>query len=283
MSPARWLLGGGYQPFLDMPGIGFTTPPVRSVWAAAMPPAPSARTPLPPRHVEVWWSSIDLPPAELDALRADLDEGERARISRLAAPDDRRRAVVAHGLLRRRVARLLGVEPVAVPVVRHCMVCGAHDHGKPAVGARDAPEVSLTHAGTMAAVAISTAGPVGIDLEPLRRDVDWSATRRHVFSVPEWDATAAAADPQSARLWAWTRKEAAAKATGHGLAAGLERVAVGEAAGVGGWRDVAMPTEVTDATAIRVLDLDLGPAWTAAVAVVGADLPPTLTVCPPDT
>ena len=246
-----------------------------------MPPEPSASTPLPPGHVEVWWSSIDLSPVELDALRADLGEVERARISRLAVPDDRRRAVVAHGLLRRRVARALGVEPADVPVVRRCAVCGADDHGKPAVAARDAPEVSLTHAGTLAAVAISTAGPVGLDVEPLRRDVDWSSTRRHVFGAAEWDVTSRAVDPQTARLWAWTRKEAAAKATGHGLAAGLERVAVGEAAGAGGWRNVAMPAEVAGTAAIRVLDLDLGPAWTAAVAVVGADPPPTLTVCRP--
>lgn len=244
-----------------------------------MPPRLPTSPPLAPGAIELWWSSIDLPPDALDALRRDLDDATRARIELLARPDDRRRAVVAHGLLRRRVAELLGVAPAQVEIRRRCATCGASDHGKPEVvaipGAPTPPAVNLAHSGTVAVVALSAAGPVGVDVEAERPNVDWASHHSHVFSDAEWAATELAADPQGARLAAWTRKEAAAKATGHGLAVGLERVDVAEAPEDGGWRPVALPDGLGP---VRVRDVELDPGHAAAVAIEGTGPTPCLTV-----
>lgn len=249
------------------------------MWRTVTPPP---RSPLPPGRIVVDWATIDLPPTVLEAMRRDLDDRERTRIDLLAAPDDRRRATVAHALMRRRVAAWLGCRPDAVPVVRRCAVCGSAAHGKPEIAAPGAPEIGLAHAGGVALAAISTAGPVGVDVEPAGREIDWHTMRRHVFSNDEWDETARSAAPQDMRLRAWTRKEAAAKATGLGLSAGLERVGIVPDADPAGWRAVTLPADVHTAAPLVVCDLAIGPGSVAAIAVIGSHPRPDLAVCPTD-
>jgi hypothetical protein len=54
--------------------------------------------------------------------------------------------------------------------------------------------------------------------------MDWAPLRRNVFGDAEWEATAATADPERERFATWARKEAAVKASGHGLSLGLSGV-----------------------------------------------------------
>lgn len=229
--------------------------------------------------VELWWCSIDLPPPALAALRADLDEATRERIELLARPDDRRRSTVAHALLRRRASALLGVPPAEVVVRRRCAACGATDHGRPELapvaGAPAPPAVSLAHAGRLAVVALSAAGEVGVDVEPADGEADWVRLRGHVFAGDEWAATERATDPGAARLAAWTRKEAAAKATGHGVALGLERIRVAERPDRDEWHAVALPDGLG---AMRVRDVAIDDAHVASVAVPAAGPAPRIRV-----
>lgn len=213
--------------------------------------------------VEVWWSPIDLSPAQLETLRATLDAQTGDRIAALARPDDRLRALVAHGILRIRAATALGVPAADLRLRRSCPTCGATDHGKPELDVPGAPAISLSHAGRFAVVGLSADGPVGVDVEDARPDIDWERARRHVFADAEWEASAHAPDPAAARLVAWSRKEAASKVTGHGVALGLERVVVASRADDGGWRAADLPDGLG---AVRVADVAL-PGAVAAVAV----------------
>ena len=73
--------------------------------------------------------------------------------------------------------------------------CGSDQHGKPYVLGLDATtpvHVSLSRAGQLAILAVSDAGPVGVDVE-------WRAARG------------------SPDVSTWVRKESVIKATGHGL------------------------------------------------------------------
>lgn len=224
--------------------------------------------------VEVWWSPIDLSPDALAAARAALDAPTRDRVATLLRPDDRRRSTVAHALLRRRAGELLGVAPEHVVVSRRCASCGSTDHGRPKLapvaGAPAPPAVSLSHAGGLAVVALRGGGAVGVDLEPGRDDPDWERIRGHVFSAEEWAATERAATPAAARLAAWTHKEAAAKATGHGVALGLERVRIDPRSGPGGWHRVALPDGLGR---MSVRDVAVVEGYAVAVAVDGLPLP----------
>jgi 4'-phosphopantetheinyl transferase len=112
------------------------------------------------------------------------------------------------------------------------------------------------------AVALSAAGrPVGVDVEA-RRSMDWAPLRRNVFGDPEWEATAAAPDPERERFLTWARKEAAVKASGHGLALGLSGVRTRSAAD--GW-SAALPEGVGYVTG---WDLDTTPEHAGAVGVL---------------
>jgi 4'-phosphopantetheinyl transferase len=82
-----------------------------------------------------------------------------------------------------------------VSIVRACRGCGSDRHGKPQVvvpAGSPAVHLSLSRSGGRAVVAVTDAGPVGVDLEHVR---------------------AGATDD----LVAWVRAESLVKATGHGL------------------------------------------------------------------
>lgn len=74
--------------------------------------------------------------------------------------------------LRKAGEAILREETGAEVVTRLCSRCGSSDHGRPLV--RGGAHVSLSYAGDMVAVAWSTAGPVGIDIE-LGDSADWTA------------------------------------------------------------------------------------------------------------
>ncbi len=105
--------------------------------------------------------------------------------------------------LARLAASFAGVGADEIRVVRACRSCGSDQHGTPyVIGLETRLHVSLSRAGDLAALAVSDAGPVGIDVERL-------------------DAV-----PGSPDLATWVRKESVAKATGHGLTIDPDRIEV---------------------------------------------------------
>ena len=71
-------------------------------------------------------------------------------------------------LVRELVEEMLGYDPG--PLHHTCPRCGSVEHGRPYV---DAPvEVSIAHAPGLTVVAVSEAGPVGVDVE-VQADQEW--------------------------------------------------------------------------------------------------------------
>jgi 4'-phosphopantetheinyl transferase len=120
--------------------------------------------------------------------------------------------------------------------------------GKPML-ADGALAFNVTHSGTLALVAISRDGPVGVDVElhDARRDV--VALARRFFTGDE----AALVGAEPTRFWRlWCRKEAWLKARGSGLSFPLSDVDV--RGDVPGW---------------FIADLDVAAGYSAAVAREG--------------
>ena len=139
-------------------------------------------------------------------------------------------------LLAATAAEVLGLDPASVRVFRRCPHCGSTEHGVPSlatpgtlpgtvpgtipgtVPGTDAPHpaihLSLSRAAGQVALAVSFAGPVGVDIE----SVD-AVTRSPVAGVLLSPRERAAASPPNGLELAgiWCAKEAILKSTGDGL------------------------------------------------------------------
>jgi 4'-phosphopantetheinyl transferase len=216
----------------------------------------------------LWWArSQDASPDQI----ALLDEAERARLAAYRRAADRDRFLVGCALAKTVIAACTGSRPERISFDRTCRRCG-QPHGKPAV-VGGGPEFSVAHSGALIAVAVA-GDPVGVDVEqldgrarPLGDGGDPEALARLVLAEPE-RAALAEADPSArarAFLVAWARKEAVTKATGDGLSAPFSQIVV--AAG-GPPRVTSWPYPQAPET-VSLLDLDAGPGYVAALAVLG--------------
>jgi 4'-phosphopantetheinyl transferase len=162
----------------------------------------------------VTWAPATMPgPAEMGGL----DAAEVRRIGEHRSPLARASTARAAVLLRLMVAEEVGCEPAAILIDRRCDRCG-EPHGRPTVPDHDV-HVSVTHSGGLVGVALTRAGPVGLDVETLERV--------NIRSVAT-EFLAAADDRLSTRdlIRCWTRKESVAKATGDGIAVGMRGIEV---------------------------------------------------------
>ena len=121
----------------------------------------------------------------------------------------------AHVVLRAEAARFHQVSPAHIVLLHECPRCGSDAHGRPRLLATAAVRhpgfVSLARAGDMSVVAITDAGPVGVDVEA-EGAADFAGFG-DVALHPSERATSPAA-----RTRIWVRKEALLKAHGLGLA-----------------------------------------------------------------
>lgn len=161
----------------------------------------------------------------------------------------------AEELLRTEAARFHGVPEAAVLLAHECPRCGGTDHGRPLLlptaALRSPAQVSLARAGDLSVVAVSEAGPVGVDVEPAG-----------AADFPGFDAVAVhPAELGTDRTRVWVRTEALLKAHGTGLAVDPRTVAV-DARGLTAWDAPGAPPE-----GAWLADLDV-PGHVAAVVVL---------------
>jgi 4'-phosphopantetheinyl transferase len=91
------------------------------------------------------------------------------------------------------------------------------------------PSFSTARSGRRGLIAVSDAGPVGVDLERIAATPELEAIVARRFAPGERAAILALAEPARTRAFftAWTAKEAWLKATGAGLTIPTDRVVVG--------------------------------------------------------
>jgi 4'-phosphopantetheinyl transferase len=170
-----------------------------------------------PRSVHVWRVHLDA--GDPDALVRLLSAEEQDRARRFMFDRDRIAYIIAHGMLRKILARYLGADAESLVFV-------AGEFGKPALAGELATvEFNLSHSGTLALIAIARGAPVGVDVERWDRDIEHLDLAEHFFSPAERSALRALGDERQRTTEgffnAWTRKEAYLKATGHGITRGL--------------------------------------------------------------
>lgn len=152
--------------------------------------------------------------AAVSTLVPLLPEADRSGAGRFRHVRDREAYAGAHVLFRLMAARWLGTEPhsaAELEVQRRCRTCGG-SHGKPEI---DGVELSLSRSAETVMIAAAPAGcAIGADLEQIPAQLfpgfdAFALAPAERESVPGADV--------SGRIRLWVAKEAALKATGHGL------------------------------------------------------------------
>ncbi len=110
--------------------------------------------------VQVWVAT--LVQADLQ-MRRWLSDPELERLRRYEGDADRARFMLGAAMLRSAAGTALGMRPQDVPVDRSCGSCHRW-HGRPRVPGSSLG-LSVSHGGLVVAVALSSGGRVGIDVE----------------------------------------------------------------------------------------------------------------------
>ena len=165
--------------------------------------------------------------------------------------------------MRLSAARFLGRPVDDVVLERTCERCGAN-HGRPRI-AGDTAYVSISHAADIVAVAVTAIGPVGVDVESIRAVDDYHELVDEICAPEERSTVGGPFD----FCLLWSRKEAVLKATGHGLRIPMDQVLV---------TPPGRPPELRSIEgrprASQLFDLDPGPGYVGAVAVLMEDQGP---------
>lgn len=105
------------------------------------------------------------------------------------------------------------------------------EHGKPSIkeSLNEIPiEFNISHSGNYALIAITLSNEVGVDIEKINSDIDHQSLSKRFFSEQEYnDLQRIDEDHQCDIFYSiWAKKESFIKATGQGVAFGLERFSV---------------------------------------------------------
>jgi 4'-phosphopantetheinyl transferase len=161
--------------------------------------------------VQVWIIPSHVPPATLTMFAGLLDDGERARAVTFKKMNDQRLFTIAHGAVRVLAGREADTSPAAFTWI-------PGEHGKPELMPPwSGLHTSVSHSGDLAAVAVTTSRPVGVDIQQIVPGLDAAALSARFFPPGEASYVAAGHGRHEranrfARLW--VRKEAAVKSAG---------------------------------------------------------------------
>lgn len=191
-----------------------TTPTEAFLW-----PVPRVRPTLKVDEVHVWAASLEQPAASERALEALLSPQELQRADRFRNERDRRRYVVAHGILRRVLASYRKADARTLRFT-------IGKNGKPALSDESGPTAlrfNLSHTEDMALIAVTLGREIGVDVERVRPISELDSIVESYFTAGERDTlrTMENTARRDAFYRCWTRKESYAKATGGDLSVAL--------------------------------------------------------------
>lgn len=154
-------------------------------------------------------------------LLEELDASERARADRFRFRSDRDIYILVHALLAAAVTAAIGAD-------RHAWRWTGQGGGKPQLEIAGGKTLyaNISHTRGWAAVALTAAAEIGVDVEAERPLPDLEELAAVTLAPGERVALSAATDPLGLFLQLWTRKEALIKALGAGLRAPLTEIDV---------------------------------------------------------
>jgi 4'-phosphopantetheinyl transferase len=173
-------------------------------------PSAPARPMLRVGEVHVWAASLEQSFASMAALEELLSPAERNRADRYRVDRERRRYVVAHGILRRVLAGYRSGDPRTLRFT-------TGKRGKPALSQETGPTAirfNLAHAEEVALIAVTLDREIGVDIERVQPMSELDSIVENFFSRRERDTLRGmeTTAKENAFYRCWTRKESYAKA-----------------------------------------------------------------------
>jgi 4'-phosphopantetheinyl transferase len=175
-------------------------------------------------EIHVWHAALDREDHAVCQLELTLSLEEKARADRFHFANDRKRFLVARGLLRELLGGYLRQAPASLEF-------SYGQHGKPSLSGGNLMCglcFNLSHSSNLVVYAIARERNLGIDVEHIRPDSAGDDIAQRYFSAREVSDLRTL--PPETRVEGffncWTRKEAYLKATGLGLQIALDSFAV---------------------------------------------------------
>jgi 4'-phosphopantetheinyl transferase len=177
-----------------------------------------------PGQVHVWAADVSEFAGRLAELGQMLSGEENIRSDKFKFADDRDQFRIRRALLRLILSRYVAKTPSGI-AYRH------GEFGKPELDMDGRPPelfFNTSHSSRIAACAITSACPIGIDVERIAEIPEIKTIADRFFRPRETETLMSL--PADSRLLAfyncWTRKEAVLKTTGEGIARNLENIEV---------------------------------------------------------
>ena len=182
-------------------------------------------------EVHVWLANLELEIYAMPKFLRDLSLTERTRAQRLQFDHDRRRFVIAKGLLRNLLGSYMGMKPYEIQFT-------LGPSGKPEIAqqlqTRHEPiYFNQAHSGHLGMYAFCRSRRVGVDIEEVRPFPDMDQVAALLFSQHELDGFQKLGDEDRKKIFfdTWTCKEAFVKALGKGLTLPLNHFELAPACG----------------------------------------------------
>ncbi len=209
--------------------------------------------------IELWHGTLGHDGRRSDFYYDLLDREERLTADAMHRPLVRERYLEVRARLRLKLAEYSGQDARTI-------VLAKTEHGKPYLP--DYPELNfnLSHSKDELLLAVTTGRQLGVDVETIRWRSGLSGIARKCFAESELRYWLALPKEQQAAAFFrfWTAKEAFVKATGRGIALGLNKVVIAEDAQL---RLLAIPQEYGDPEQWSLLGVELGEGLSAAVCI----------------
>jgi 4'-phosphopantetheinyl transferase len=204
---------------------------------------------LPSETITVWYGLIKTQDSNYRHYWRMLDANEQHHAQQLKNELVQRRYVAVHGQLRYLLAQTLQQAPEK-------LIINKAAHGKPYLA--DYPQLAfnLSHSDNVFVIALGWHCQLGVDVESVKQRPNLPALVKKCFAQEEADYWQQLPDEQkTAEFYRfWTRKEAIVKATGFGIALGLQHCAINPQKPSTFLR---LPAACGDAENWRIQDIDL--------------------------
>lgn len=206
--------------------------------------------------IDVWYGDLLGPEEAEDA--SCLPANELQQIETISNDAARRKQLASRSCLRKVLAYYLQTKCKEIPIRRT-------EFGKPYL-TEQGYFFNLSHSAERIAIAISDIGELGLDIERIRLRKSLPALARRCFAAEElsyWDGLA---DDDRVRQFYrfWTAKEALVKATGRGLAQGMNQVVINP---VKQDEFLLLPESVADNVHWRLIPLVVEAEYCAALVI----------------